>query len=72
MEEERMTMMVSRKASVVLFVPLVALSWWLGYPQQTVLYAIGLLVMVALTHFLRTRQPAPSEVESAHRQRPGR
>lgn len=52
--------------SVVLFVPLPLVSWWLGYPGLLIVYAIALLCLVAITHFLRTRQLRSSDARSVH------
>jgi glycerol-3-phosphate acyltransferase PlsY len=44
------------KASVVMFVPLPFLCWWLEVPGLLVSYSIGLPCLVGLTHFIRTKQ----------------
>ena len=43
-------------ASVVLFVPLSLVSWWLGVPGILISYGIALPCLVGFTHFIRTRQ----------------
>jgi len=43
-------------ASVVLFLPLSLVSWWLGVSGGLVAYSIGLPCLVGLTHYVRTRQ----------------
>jgi glycerol-3-phosphate acyltransferase PlsY len=42
-------------ASVVLFIPMVIISWWIGFPRIVIEYSIVLLVIVALTHLFRVR-----------------
>lgn len=44
------------KASVVMFVSLPFLCWWLGIPGLLISYSIGLPCLVGFTHFIRTRQ----------------
>ena len=43
-------------ASVVLFVPLSLVCWWLGVPGTLIGYSIALPCLVGFTHFLRTRR----------------
>ena len=43
-------------ASVVLFLPLSLVSWWLGVSGGLVAYSIGLPCLVGLTHYVRIRQ----------------
>ena len=53
------TLIIKRKvilASVVLFVPLSLVSWWLAVPGMLIGYSIALPCLVGFTHFLRTRQ----------------
>jgi acyl phosphate:glycerol-3-phosphate acyltransferase len=42
-------------SSVVAFVPLPFICWWMGISGTLIAYAIILLCVVALTHLLRTR-----------------
>ena len=59
------------KASVVMFVPLPFLCWWLGTPGLLVSYSIGLPCLVGFTHFIRIRrQPVRhgKTIPSCHRQ----
>jgi glycerol-3-phosphate acyltransferase PlsY len=42
--------------SIVLFVPLPLLCWWLGIPLMLSAYTIALPCLVGFTHFLRTRR----------------
>ena len=46
------------KASVVLFVPLPLVCWWLGMPGVLLGYSIALPCLVGFTHFIRTRRLA--------------
>jgi glycerol-3-phosphate acyltransferase PlsY len=53
-----LTLVISRNvilASVVLFVPLPFVCWWLGVPGVLIAYGIALPCLVGFTHFLRTR-----------------
>lgn len=53
-----LTLMFSRNvvvASIVLFVPMVIFSWWLGVPKPVIAYSLVLLAIVALTHLSRIR-----------------
>jgi glycerol-3-phosphate acyltransferase PlsY len=49
-------------ASVVLFVPLPFVCWWLGVPGVLVAYGIALPCLVGFTHFLRTRPAVTSQL----------
>ena len=49
-------------ASVVLFVPLPLVCWWLEIPGTLIGYSIALPCLVGSTHFLRTRQRAMRRV----------
>jgi glycerol-3-phosphate acyltransferase PlsY len=42
-------------ASAVLFIPMVALSWWMGFPAEMIGYSVAVLLLVAFTHFMRVR-----------------
>jgi glycerol-3-phosphate acyltransferase PlsY len=42
--------------SIVLFIPVPLLCWWLGIPLLLSAYAIALPCLVGFTHFLRTRR----------------
>jgi glycerol-3-phosphate acyltransferase PlsY len=44
------------KASLVLFVPLPLVCWWLGIAGALIVYSIVLPCLVGFTHLLRTRQ----------------
>lgn len=44
------------KASIVLFVPLPLVCWWLGTPGLLLGYSIALPCLVGFTHFIRTRR----------------
>jgi acyl phosphate:glycerol-3-phosphate acyltransferase len=46
------------KSMVVLFVPLSALGWWLDLSGLLIGFSILLPVIVAVTHWLRVREPA--------------
>jgi len=46
------------KASVVPFVPLPLVCWWLGMPGVLLGYSIALPCLVGFTHFIRTRRLA--------------
>jgi glycerol-3-phosphate acyltransferase PlsY len=46
------------KSMAVLFVPLSGLAWWLNFSGLLIGYCILIPVIVALTHYLRVRQPA--------------
>jgi len=43
-------------ASVVVFVPLPFVAWWLGIPGAIIAYSLALLGLVAFTHIIRTRR----------------
>ena len=49
-------------ASVVLFVPLSLVCWWLEVPGTLIGYSIALPCLVGFTHFLRIRQKAMRRV----------
>ncbi|MFC2034351.1 hypothetical protein ACFLTT_03005 [Chloroflexota bacterium] len=56
-----LTLITSRNvtlASVVLFVSLPLICWWLGVSGTLVIYSITLPCVVGFTHFLRTRRVA--------------
>ena len=44
------------KASVVLFVPLPFICWWIAAPGLLIAYSIFLPCIVGFTHYIRTRQ----------------
>ena len=44
-------------ASVFFFVPLPLVAWWRGANVAIIIYCLGLLFLVAFTHFLRVRNP---------------
>ena len=44
------------KASLVLFIPLPLVCWWLGVPGILVTYGVALPCLVGFTHVLRMRQ----------------
>jgi len=64
-----LTLLIRRNvtlASVVLFVPLPLVCWWLGVPGMLVTYSMALPCLVGFTHFLKTRRVADtSGTESA-------
>ncbi len=43
-------------ASVLGFVPLPLVAWWLHAPVPYIIFALALLVLVALTHLMRARR----------------
>ena len=43
-------------ASIVVFVPLPFVAWWLGTPGAIIAYGLALLGLVAFTHVIRTRR----------------
>ena len=45
-------------ASVVMFVPLPFLCWWMGFSLVLIIYSLTLPIMVGLTTWLRERQRA--------------
>ena len=49
-------------ASVILFIPLPFISWWLGISGALIGYSVGLSCLVGITHYIRTRQEAPLPV----------
>jgi acyl phosphate:glycerol-3-phosphate acyltransferase len=56
-----LTLFITRNvtlSSAVAFVPLPFVCWWLHVPGVVITYSIGLLLLVAFTHLLRTRQTA--------------
>jgi glycerol-3-phosphate acyltransferase PlsY len=59
------TLFISRSviiASVVLFVPLPFVCWWLGVPGVLIAYSVALPCLVGFTHFLRTRQAVTRQI----------
>jgi glycerol-3-phosphate acyltransferase PlsY len=60
-----LTLVISRNVtltSVVLFVPLPFVCWWLGVPGVLIAYGIALPCLVGFTHFLRTRWAVTRQV----------
>jgi len=52
-------------ASVVLFVPLPLVCWWLGVTGVHITYSMALPCLVGFTHFLRTRRVADTSGTSS-------
>jgi len=44
-------------SSVIAFVPLPLVCWWLGTSGALIAYSLALLMLVGFTHVLRTRSP---------------
>ena len=43
-------------ASALGFIPLPLVAWWLHTPGPYIIYALGLLILVALTHLVRVKK----------------
>ncbi len=56
-----LTLFLSRNvtlSSAVAFVPLPFVCWWLHVPGAVIIYSLVMLLLIAFTHLLRTRQTA--------------
>jgi glycerol-3-phosphate acyltransferase PlsY len=56
-----LTLIISKNVivtSAFLFIILPVVSWMLGVPAAVIAYGLVLPIIVAITHFLRTRKPA--------------